>query len=941
MKAKNPDTFLGDLKSVPSSLEETYKKVYKSLLQEQSLEKVTVIRLVLCFLMYGCYDEIFKASAFLSAINYKRRAKLSAKEVLDLCSTFVELDPETQNFRIIHFSVKEFLQTLTEYDLENANSVIATHCVSYLNDERHYRYYTGRFSRGPWKETYVFRSYGTESWIIHCARAGSLRHKSPLVEKLSEFWPHEGRKEASPFERWVQGMDKLYVKHEYSKSIISGGYGSLVLDSKPTAFFLACQYDLREVVENYLSKGWDINHIVSSQGPGLSYACIGKHKELASYLISRGAKAMFDHLNSSPIFAVIKYQQRETLELCLRHDSMIAVQDVLEIALERGRSWQEGIFLPANDRIVETLLNYSSDFAYSYEVQRLMFEAGPKIFTLLLERNPSLPVTIETLEYLVISSISMSDTQFYLRSLLRLNFELVTTQSFPIFLKYYEGNEHLQLIKYVLEELNPSDSSILISESTLRVAMENSTNQIPFTKFLLQTNPALKISDETILWTIGNFDASTSHVVIETLLQHDPIIRKFHLSDIEEAFDNIDRFRQFVASDSMEILLRYSPEVAIDQELFTQAVRCGPRVRALRTLLSRSPKIKLTPELIDKIYSEGTAQIMGEIICSSPPEQITEEILKVALSSRFLIDAKSSTIVELLSRASNSLELSEETVYHACKCNRHPWIMEKVLERWPNAPLTENAIEAALKDVQLFHILMEKRPSIEIPPGVITSLCRWHNSDISSNLLKVLELQPNTIVTEGMLLAITKFRTLDKSEEGLQLFDTLLRRMPHEYLPDELIFQVIKNGHRATQIMFEARPNLEVSTMILLRVCDKILDREVSQKAWVEVVRRSHNIVLDEDIMMLIITRSSPASLITVLSGRPEAVVTESMIKSLLETITHRSSPSWFRGTKNEEAFDMLLDRSGLQGYPRQLLVSEFQEWRNKMREDYYTSDSS
>ncbi|KAF7952751.1 hypothetical protein EAE96_005979 [Botrytis aclada] len=192
MKAKNPATFVEDLKTVPSGLEEAYGKLYNSLLQGQNHERVLIIQKAFRFLLYACHDEIFETSAFLSVINHKATLKLSAKDTLDLCSTFIELDPETRNFRIIHFSVKEFLQTLVEYEFQHANAIIAADCVSYLNDQSGRRspsdyYVTGR-RRVRGSQKYNFESYGTESWMIHCSRAGSLRQKSPLMGMLSEFW---------------------------------------------------------------------------------------------------------------------------------------------------------------------------------------------------------------------------------------------------------------------------------------------------------------------------------------------------------------------------------------------------------------------------------------------------------------------------------------------------------------------------------------------------------------------------------------------------------------------------------------------------------------------------------------------------------------------------------------------------------------------------------
>ncbi|KAF7917281.1 hypothetical protein EAE99_009292 [Botrytis elliptica] len=947
MKAKIPASFVEDLKTVPSGLEEAYGKLYNSLLQGQNHERVLIIQKAFCFLLYACHDEIFETSAFLSVINHKATLKLSAKDILDLCSTFIELDPETQNFRIIHFSVKEFLQTLVEYEFKHANAIIAADCVSYLNDHSGRRSLSDYYVRG-WRwvrggRKYNFKSYGTESWMIHCSRAGSLRQKSPLVEILCEFWSSNTHGNSSPFKRWASSMKYLGLhRAAYLKSILTGGYGSLFIDSEPTAFFLACQYDLRETVESFLCKGWDINFTGGLLGPGLSHACIGNHMELVSYLLSHGAKILTDKFEQSPLCAAIRAQRPDILRLFLQHTSLPTVEPLLEVALGKGNEIR-GIFhkldSQANSRVLNLLLDYSSDFQYSDMLLRLIFSGGPRILKLLLERNSSLSVTTDTLECLFTSETeSWSNTRLCLDVLLPLNPELVKSRSFLIAFQKYDGYEPSELAQYIVEDLNSSDPSSLISELALRAAMQNDTNKIPFIEFLLQKAPALKISDETILWTIGNYRLGEKDDVIKTLLQHDPTIRNFSISDFEKAYDNdyLD-FGKFMASGFMAVLLRYCPEVAIGQELFTVAIGAyRASLSGLKLLLHRNPKIKFTWQLLGNIGSDAADQVVDEILCSSNLVEITDDILRAALGNHYLryIDHVSPKIVTLLSKAVESLELSDETVYQACESRA--WIMEKVLGRWPNAPLSKKALVAALSDKQKFDILMEKRPSITISAEVIETLYEQNcDFDTTSTIMKVLELQPNTIITESLLETVSS-RLRHYIDKGVHrpLFEFLLRRIPHVNLTDYAILCSMVGGFSLAQLTLEARPDLKLSAFCFGSICSRLSDDNPEDQIILhQLLKRLSRPGLDEKEMLEIIPKCTPTALIAVLSSKPDAIVTESVINSLLKKVFSypfsETTNSWFRDPGNE-AFNMLLDRSGLPESSRRLLLSDFQELKRK-----------
>ncbi|KAF7932050.1 uncharacterized protein EAE97_009071 [Botrytis byssoidea] len=860
IKAKNPATFVEDLKTVPSDLKEAYEKLYNSLLQGQNDERIGIIQKVFCFLLYGCHDKIFEASAFLSVINYKATLELSAKDILDLCSTFIDL----------------------------------------------FNCYHRGWGNGSRRGGYDFGSYGTVFWMIHVSRAGILRQKSPLAETLSEFWPSERDWNSPTFERW---------------------------------------YDLRETVERYLREGWDINLTVPLLGPGLSYACTGNHMKLVSYLLSQGAKILSDEFEESPLFAAVRAQRPKILRLCLQNATLPTVEPLLEAALGKG-NWERKIFSKldsqANNQVLNLLLDYSSDFHFFDMLQSLMFNGGPEILKLLLERNSSLSVTTDTLKYLfTLRAKSLSYTRSCLDLLLPLNPELVKTRSLLIAVQEYEGEEPSELARYIDEDLNPSGSSSLITELTLRGAMQNNSNGLPFIKFLLRKAPALKISDETILWTIENYLVRYEDV-IETLLQHDPTIRKISISDFEKAYHD-PNFGEFMVSNFMAVLLRYCPEVAIDQELFTVAIGYYRlSLSGLKLLLSRNPKIKLTPQSVGNIFSYAADQVVGEISCSSNLVEIMDDILRAALGNTHLrnihhIRHISPAIVNLLSKAVESLEeLSDETVYQACESKA--WIMEKVLGRWPNAPLSENALVVALSDEQKFHILIEKSPSIAISAEVIETAYKQHSGSVNmiSTILKVLELQPNIIITETLLETVSSEDYPIHERVHHQLIDILLRCIPHAKLTDQAIHNCMTQSFPLAQLTFEARPDLKLSAFCFGSICSRLSDDNPENQIILHQLSKRLSFGLDENGMLEFMETCTPNAVITVLSSKPDAPVTESVINYLLKQL-HRNSlyqsiKSWFRDP-GVIALNMLLDRSGLPEVSRQFLLSDFQELKKKDKE--------
>ncbi|RAK76368.1 uncharacterized protein BO72DRAFT_132848 [Aspergillus fijiensis CBS 313.89] len=242
IKAKEPDTFVAKLKAVPPDTKGLYSILLATISKDQDPEGQEQIRLILTLLVYGLHKELSEVPGFLSAVNYKpgkQWSNLTARDVLDSCPTIVELTSSSpQKFRLIHFSVKEFIQTLAEYSPETAHARMAAHCMSYLNDHQPSSLWI-RTPSAPtswWldKSKNTFDAYASRSWLVHCAQAGKLRQEAPLARHLQGFWSAENEFREFPFDRRVKSFTLRYRKS--LSQLIDGGYNALVVDSKPTLF---------------------------------------------------------------------------------------------------------------------------------------------------------------------------------------------------------------------------------------------------------------------------------------------------------------------------------------------------------------------------------------------------------------------------------------------------------------------------------------------------------------------------------------------------------------------------------------------------------------------------------------------------------------------------------------------------------------------------------
>ncbi|PYI15985.1 hypothetical protein BO99DRAFT_234517 [Aspergillus violaceofuscus CBS 115571] len=247
--------------------------------------------------------------------------------------------------------------------------------------------------------------------------------------------------------------------------------------------------------------------------------------------------------------------------------------------------------------------------------------------------------------------------------------------------------------------------------------------------------------------------------------------------------------------------------------------------------------------------------------------------------------------------------------------------MEQVFLRWPNVHLSQRAVDATVDDLRKFPTLVKERPSIKVSTEAITSLCNsWRNPNRVDTMKEILIFQPGVILTEEMFLAATEYS---------EVFDALLRHEPCVNLTDNVIGRAMSRMNRTNLLraILVARKDFHFSPQSISIICDRYgYDKDI-QACVTEVLARSRNTILGENEMCDVVKTGSPGSLGAILSQRPDAVVTENVVKYLMDVIkADRGAENFLRRWRYEfedEAFDMLLERSGLIDLKRQMLKSQ------------------
>ena len=324
------------LGQLPASLREAYNDTYEirleSYVEEQKSITISAFKLLLSLQTPLDHEEFRHALSFCS----EDVISLSNDELIDLCCGFLTLDIEQNVYRFAHLSVREYLETKSEYGPERSHALAAQVCLRYLctrndsgpfliprdarpdsgvvladkdvssicprNDGRVKSCTTNpSVTDQPDKYPFVDRvqQYVCLYWANHAAQSQHLLLVHPLNTMLQKFILH-GPQDVSPryiyWNKLAIHMSNHYVsgclprmanappkKYDIREMI------SNVTNSAADYFFTASLWGFHDLLEIRLNSKPDLSLLRSQKGyNALQFACRYGNHDTVKLLLDRG-----------------------------------------------------------------------------------------------------------------------------------------------------------------------------------------------------------------------------------------------------------------------------------------------------------------------------------------------------------------------------------------------------------------------------------------------------------------------------------------------------------------------------------------------------------------------------------------------------------------------------------------------------------------------------
>ncbi|KAE8142904.1 hypothetical protein BDV38DRAFT_277717 [Aspergillus pseudotamarii] len=934
LKVTDPMALVAKLNSVPPDLMELYAKVFDSIKKAQDPDGPDIVRRVLSWLMYAQNDRLLgiggwaaeDESPFLAAVNYGfdgKHTDLTEDDIQELCSGFVTLDDTTGRFRLIHLSVKEFLQEQPEYTPEAGHAFLAASCVAYLSEN------CIEFQPNAWslfdEPEYRFNYYVGEYWARHCDKAERRRHEQPLAGLLDSFWPWPGREASSTFHQVVSCLQERQELSRSGEPLIYGELCSLTVNDEPSAFFLACQYDLRDIVEAYLESGLDINRTASNGLTGLFFACVGEKIDLVSYLLSRGITVSCSEEEGRPsaILPAISLAcsgRCEILDQLLAHSGDYITESELKYCLStlaRGKSsptfrldqsaagdiWS----IKYVEETLEKLISHMSAFHITNSIAEGMFGCGVKVTRLLLSHNPSFQLTDETLKSLVTKCESLEEAIDIFKVLHSFGHRPLDQQEFHLVLSTCRGwSAKTPLLSYFLE-LN---STISISLDAALVATRNYYSAYTVVQALFELNPFMPVNGEVLMQAMTTcYDKGA---LLQLLLHHAQSLQVTS-KHIQVAVE-LDTGRSIEAA---MVLLDNSRHLEVTDEVLNAALRSRCATKdLLERLISQMPSVELTTGLVTLIENPNNHVVLKTVIASNPPERITEDLVRAATNNDCV---STETLQELLKRAPAGISLPEVTIEH----------------RWPEVPLSETCLKNAIGNEERLRVIFNARPSLKLEDHIILSVCRRGNSRSPAVMQMILARQPNTAITEEMIDAVVNSRGYCEPE----LLEILLSHNPRFEISESQLLSASRrdcypmSNTGMVRAILTTRPHIRLTPDSFVECCAKA---NRSPEFLDMIIPRLQGNILGEELILSVTSKCVPRVLKELLCQRLYATITDAIVAEAIHRVKIAIGPwgeaEWLSDSA-KELFAILLARSDLSETERQQRRDEFDSaWAYNMR---------
>ncbi|GLA81291.1 hypothetical protein AtubIFM56815_004934 [Aspergillus tubingensis] len=349
-RIKDVESIRRAITSFPPTLNKSYEVIYERI---QGLGKGprTVALQSLRWLL--CAKRKLSVSEFIAAVSKSPMGStsVSAGSIIDYCCNLIVIDHVADTFRFAHITVREFLESLFDNSIVEADSIIAQRCLG--------TYLWGDFSEDGLLE------YATQYWPAHVEKLSGSSQRLGIQNLIIEFLTEEEH-----FEDWIECLDERPVEQDYKWSGALGRKLEACLASPPSTLFTVCCFGLSEVLECpevikmidvnqtnihgtsgvYLAARWGYTEVVrkllqlgaDANGPGYQYgsplqaASFGGHKDIVKILLDRGVTAPPTEQGeySSPLQAALASGHDDIAEILIDSGLHLATQNQFTDALE-------------------------------------------------------------------------------------------------------------------------------------------------------------------------------------------------------------------------------------------------------------------------------------------------------------------------------------------------------------------------------------------------------------------------------------------------------------------------------------------------------------------------------------------------------------------------------------------------------------------------------
>ncbi|KAK2930486.1 Ankyrin repeat [Fusarium oxysporum f. sp. vasinfectum] len=397
------------LESLPSDLNETYRRMIQSIPSEYKSSAIRLLQFLVHTKRPLTLAEAIEVIA--TEINQEprgfdvKRRLFQAADILRYCPSLVTIAEATNyaetvdELHLAHFSVKEYLLEQAEFDLESASIVITKTCLTYLGDIKN--------NCSTIRSDFPMARYAAEYWTEY---AVSAETSEEIVRTTVSFLRDE-----TTFQRWCRlyqadrpwdnepGPPRAPRLYYACLAELAGAARDLTTEGADVnaqggwfgnALQAASLKGKLEVVQILLDKGADVNAQGGEYDNALQAASYNGNPEIVQLLLDKGADVNTQGgVYDNALQAASSNGHQEVVQLLLDKGADVNAQGGYINAQggPAGNALQAASY-NGNREVVQLLLDKGADVnaqgsRYGNALQAASYNGNPEIVQLLLDKG--------------------------------------------------------------------------------------------------------------------------------------------------------------------------------------------------------------------------------------------------------------------------------------------------------------------------------------------------------------------------------------------------------------------------------------------------------------------------------------------------------------------------------------------------------------------------